>query len=138
VLASIQSQPVSSGNNIGMGNWNPILYIGTDGHLNAEWWNGTADPITSPGPVDDGQWHHAVLTATTSDGTTTQALYLDGTKISTTLSGSLELAGFSSNALNLTFGAGYTGGQWPDEPYYGNGGTLDLFTGQLAAITLTR
>ncbi|MBB6344345.1 RHS repeat-associated protein [Nonomuraea muscovyensis] len=61
----------------------PMLYVGTDGRLRGSL--GTVNnPITSAGPVNDGTWHHAVLTVSGTD----QALYLDGQRVGT-LSGSV-------------------------------------------------
>ncbi|WP_342748642.1 LamG-like jellyroll fold domain-containing protein, partial [Nonomuraea indica] len=62
----------------------PMLYVGTDGRLRGSL--GTVNnPITSAGPVNDGAWHHAVLTVSGTD----QALYLDGQRVGT-LSGSVS------------------------------------------------
>jgi len=107
-----------------------------DGKLYAEWWTAHVSPISSSGPVDDGLWHHVVLT-TSTDGTT-QTLNLDGTNIGT-LTGTVSLGGIG-NPTNLSFGAGYIGGDWPNENYYrknGNTGYLDYLNGQIADITLT-
>jgi hypothetical protein len=52
----------------------PLMYIGTDGHLYAQFWTGTVDPIITPTIVNDGQWH----TATLVGNGTSQSLYLDG------------------------------------------------------------
>jgi hypothetical protein len=64
----------------------PIFYIGTDGRLYAQFPSGHINratgviapaitPLTSPGPVTDGQWHTVALVA---DGTShDQVLYLD-------------------------------------------------------------
>ena len=56
----------------------PVMYIGTDGRLYAQFWNGTVTPMISPQPVNDGQWHTATLNAY-DDGTGAyhQGLYLD-------------------------------------------------------------
>ncbi|MBO2460310.1 ricin-type beta-trefoil lectin domain protein [Actinomadura violacea] len=51
----------------------PIMYIGTDGHLYVQFWNGVVRPIISPQPVNDGQWH----TVTLEGNTTTQSVYID-------------------------------------------------------------
>ncbi|WP_386190485.1 RHS repeat-associated core domain-containing protein [Streptosporangium jomthongense] len=67
----------------GSNSWNPFdsgitvpgLYVGVDGKLRGQlnaWFGGT--PITSTQTVNDGQWHHAVITA--ADDTT--KLYVDG------------------------------------------------------------
>ncbi|NUW30914.1 hypothetical protein HTZ77_05710 [Nonomuraea sp. SMC257] len=55
------------------------IYIGTDGKLRGQFHELLGDdvrytPITTTGAVNDGQWHHAVLTA--DEGT--DHLYLDG------------------------------------------------------------
>ncbi|MFD9737592.1 RHS repeat-associated core domain-containing protein [Umezawaea sp. NPDC059074] len=84
----------------------PILYVGTDGLL----YGGFArkDPvgkrqIVTTRQVDDGQWHHAVLSAAIN----TQTLYLDGAEAGT-------LSGFVDHAQQgrLTLGAG-SGKDWP-------------------------
>ncbi|MEU1879880.1 RHS repeat-associated core domain-containing protein [Streptosporangium sp. NPDC020072] len=67
----------------GSNSWNPFdsginvpgLYVGVDGKLRGQlnaWFGGT--PIASTQTVNDGQWHHAVITA--ADDTT--KLYVDG------------------------------------------------------------
>ncbi|HEX6393125.1 MAG TPA: LamG-like jellyroll fold domain-containing protein [Acidimicrobiales bacterium] len=66
VIFSVQNSAAS--------NYVPDLYVGTDGKLRGELWNGIVDPITSTGTVNDGKWHHAVLSSTG----TSQSLYLDG------------------------------------------------------------
>ncbi|WP_169437610.1 DUF6531 domain-containing protein [Longispora albida] len=51
------------------------MYVGTDGILRAEWWTGsTTSLMKSAGRVDDGYWHHMVLSA----GVDRQVLYVDG------------------------------------------------------------
>ncbi|AQZ68967.1 Rhs family protein [[Actinomadura] parvosata subsp. kistnae] len=69
------------------GSWNPSspgygipgLYVGTDGKLRGmlkvAGLDGSDTPVVSQQTVNDGQWHHAVITAT-SDLT---SLYVDGT-----------------------------------------------------------
>lgn len=54
----------------------PVLYVGTDGRLHGQFATGSVSPITASKLVNDGQWHHAVLSAIG----TTQTLYLDGAK----------------------------------------------------------
>ena len=133
VLASLQNQALSAGATY-TGSYTPVLYIGTDGKLHGEWSNGTTTPIASTTIVDDGLWHHAVLTATGSS----QSLYLDG-QLQGTLSGTINLT--TANPGNLTIGAGYTGGNWPAEPHYKQNGTTgypDYFHGEIADITLSQ
>jgi hypothetical protein len=103
------------------------MYIGTDGKLYAEWWNGSVDPAASPGRVDDGLWHHAILTAYASS----QTLYLDN-QPAINYPGSITLPGPTTN---LTLGAGYIGGSWPRESHYqqnGNTGYPEYFNGEIA------
>jgi hypothetical protein len=114
------------------GGYDPVMYIGTDGKLRAEWF--PAGLIASTSVVDDGLWHHAALTA--SGGAET--LSIDGQQQGTA-SGTPSLS--FANPNNLTFGAGYIGGSWPAEPHYGQNGTtgyLDYLNGQIADITLTQ
>ncbi|MEV6987613.1 DUF6531 domain-containing protein, partial [Sphaerisporangium sp. NPDC051017] len=54
--------------------YTPVLYVGTDGKLRGQFWNGTVTPITTSGAVNNGQWHHVALTGDSN----TQTLYLDG------------------------------------------------------------
>ncbi|MDX3531414.1 DUF6531 domain-containing protein [Streptomyces sp. ID05-39B] len=57
----------------------PLLYVGTDGKLRGQFYypGTTWTPLTSTGAVNDGAWHHVVL----SGAGTAQTLYLDGTAI---------------------------------------------------------
>ncbi|MFC3508869.1 DNRLRE domain-containing protein [Amycolatopsis halotolerans] len=57
----------------------PALYVGTDGKLRGQFWNGSAAPITSAAAVNDNAWHHVVL----SGALATQTLYLDGRAVGT-------------------------------------------------------
>ncbi|WP_033443250.1 RHS repeat-associated core domain-containing protein [Saccharothrix sp. NRRL B-16314] len=52
----------------------PILYVGTDGKLYGHFWNDVVAGISTAAPVNDGKWHHVVL----SGALDTQTLYLDG------------------------------------------------------------
>ncbi|MER7662526.1 polymorphic toxin-type HINT domain-containing protein [Streptomyces sp. NPDC096193] len=71
----------------------PMLYVGTDGKLRGQFSTGTVAPITDiTKNVNDGKWHHAVLSASGS----TQTLYLDG-KLSGTITGKQLVQG------NLTY-----------------------------------
>ncbi|HEY1919621.1 MAG TPA: LamG domain-containing protein [Streptosporangiaceae bacterium] len=131
VLLSLQASPVTSGSTIS-GGYNPVLYIGTDGKLYAEWWNGSADPAVSTTPVDDGLWHHVILTAYPGS----QNLYVDNQPV-VSVTGPVNLAGVNSGNTNLTAGTGYIGGTWPAESHYkqsGSTGYLDYFQGQIADV----
>ncbi|MEU6278871.1 DNRLRE domain-containing protein [Streptomyces sp. NPDC047028] len=81
----------------------PALYVGTDGKLRGEFWNGTAAPITTATTVNDGTWHQAALTAAGN----TQTLYLDGKKAGS-LSG--DITQYDQRFVYL--GAGYWN-NWP-------------------------
>lgn len=137
VLASIQGQALSKGSTTTTG-YDPVLYIGNDGKLYGEWWNAHLTPTSTADPVDDGLWHHAQLVTTIRGGTTTQTLYFDGKKVGTPITGAVSL---TENPANLTFGAGYIGGSWPNENYYKPGdstGHLDYFNGEVADIMLSQ
>jgi RHS repeat-associated protein len=56
-----------------------MLYVGTDGKLRGAL-DAVMTPITSTAVVNDGQWHHVVLTVAGED----QTLYLDGQQVGTT------------------------------------------------------
>jgi hypothetical protein len=135
VLASLQSQSLSSGNNLA-GGYDPFLYIGSDGKLYTEWWNGDTTPIVSTAPVDDGIWHHVMLSGNNNvNGSSTETLTIDGVVQGTLNSTSaINLSGLA----NLDFGAGYIGGGWPSEKYQGKTGTLDYFNGEVADITFSQ
>nr|BFE53352.1 polymorphic toxin-type HINT domain-containing protein [Saccharothrix mutabilis subsp. capreolus] len=72
---SAQAEP----NGAATGSGTPILYVGTDGKLYGHFWNGNVTGIVTPNAVNDGIWHHAVLTGTGDR----QTLYLDGTAVGT-------------------------------------------------------
>ncbi|MFD8495866.1 LamG-like jellyroll fold domain-containing protein [Amycolatopsis sp. NPDC059657] len=77
----------------------PVLYVGTDGKLRGQFWNGTAAPITSAAAVNNGEWHHVVL----SGSLATQTLYLDGQKV-----GSVEGEITHDDIVYSQLGAAYT------------------------------
>lgn len=132
VLVSIQNQALSVGNTI-TGGYDPALYVGTDGKLYAEWWPMTGGAVSSTTAVDDGLWHHAVLTASGGGET----FYLDG-QLQATASGTPSFT--FANPTNFTIGAGYIGGNWPNEIHYkqsGNTAYRDFFNGEIADVTLS-
>ncbi|MFE7573475.1 DNRLRE domain-containing protein [Streptomyces sp. NPDC057521] len=94
----------------------PALYVGTDGKLRGEFWNGKAAPITSATTVNDGTWHHAALTAAGN----TQTLYLDGKKAGS-LSG--DITQYDQRFVYL--GAGYWNG------WAATTGTIGHLTGDI-------
>ncbi|WP_191304184.1 LamG-like jellyroll fold domain-containing protein [Lentzea cavernae] len=84
----------------------PLLYVGSDGKLRGQFWQGGINPITSSGAVNDDKWHHVVL----SGSVASQTLFLDGKVVNTT-----PLEGPIDHAL-LQFaqvGAANTTGAWP-------------------------
>jgi len=98
-------------------NWTPALYVGADGYLRGEFYNGTWNaPITSTTKVNDGNWHHVVLSASS----TRQTLYLDNKIV-----GHLG-AMVSTNALHAYIGAGTTKA-WPS-----SSGDVSYFKGNIA------
>ncbi|MEV0726977.1 LamG-like jellyroll fold domain-containing protein [Micromonospora purpureochromogenes] len=95
--------------------WVPALYVGADGYLRGKFWT-SGTPITSSTKVNDGQWHHVVLSAST----TRQTLYLDN-KIVGTLG-----AMVGTNAEYSFIGAGFTR-SWPS-----SSGDVSYFKGNIA------
>jgi Concanavalin A-like lectin/glucanases superfamily len=119
------------------GGYDPVLYIGDNGKLYGQWWNGSKRrPLGTSRPVDDGLWHHVVLTASGHD----QHLYLDGQQVGT-LRGAVDLVGISKNVLHAYLGVGYIGGSWPHEHYYKkhhSRGYTEHFTGEIARVDYSR
>ena len=81
------------------GNSVPALYVGTDGLLRGEIYNGSIDPITTTTAVNDGQWHYVALVA----NSVSQSLYLDGALVGT-LAGTINQLDMTTNQV----GMGYT------------------------------
>lgn len=80
VLYSYQDGPVT-GPVSGTTSWVPTLYVGADGYLRGGMWTGSISPITSSTKVNDGNWHHVVLSA--SYDQQKQTLYLDNNVVGT-------------------------------------------------------
>ncbi|MEU0937028.1 LamG-like jellyroll fold domain-containing protein [Embleya sp. NPDC005971] len=88
----------------------PMLYVGTDGQLRGEIWNGTAAPITSTESVLDGRWHHAALSVDVPGKT--QRLYLDGNLVGAPLDATAVVVD-----PYITIGAGPINNlAWPAKP----------------------
>jgi hypothetical protein len=103
VILGYQNQPLG----VTPDQYMPALYVGTDGRLYAQIFDGSFRTLISGKAVNDGQQHHAVLVETGS----AQSLYLDGALVGT-LSG-------TPVPLNMTvdqLGTGYTLGH-PGTPY---------------------
>ncbi|MGW6931011.1 LamG-like jellyroll fold domain-containing protein [Lentzea sp. NPDC054927] len=96
-LFGYQQQPITGVSGGGV----PALYVGQDGKLRGQFWNGSANPLTSTRVVNDDQWHHVVL----SGSLATQMLYLDGEPVTQTpLPGEIT----HPDALHSQIGGGYT------------------------------
>jgi RHS repeat-associated protein len=105
--------------------YTPVLYVGQDGHLRGGFWVPKPDgqrQITSPNPVNDGQWHHAVL----SGAINKQTLYLDGVAVPGTISGLID----HDRMPNMVVGTGRTAG-WAS----GNNGDY-FFAGSIDEVAL--
>ena len=92
----------------------PLLYVGEDGKLRGQFWNGRVDPITTSGAVNDGNWHHVVLTGAVSK----QFMYVDGNQVGAAagLDGDIDHANMSFSQLGAA--SVPTEGHWPN---YGAG-----------------
>lgn len=80
VLLSMQNTPYPAQTPT---HYTPLLYVGTDGKLHGNFWVPTLSvnaQIVSVPSVNDGAWHHALLTSAID----TQTLYLDGVPQGTT------------------------------------------------------
>ncbi|MFE6867124.1 LamG-like jellyroll fold domain-containing protein [Kitasatospora sp. NPDC057692] len=105
-------------------NYTPALFVGQSGKLHGKLWNGPSNTIDSANPVNDGQWHFALLSAAGS----TQTLYLDG-EAQGTLSGAVVAPGQRSEAV----GGGFLSAGWPDNPY-GWPGQANFFSGSISDV----
>ncbi|MEV3987167.1 RHS repeat-associated core domain-containing protein [Nonomuraea sp. NPDC049758] len=97
----------------------PVVYVGTDGKLRGQFFTGPSTiaqvPITSTGAVNDGAWHHVVLSATEAKPATsstraehTQTLYLDGIAVGT-LAGEIQYGDMAEARI----GSGQGSSAWP-------------------------
>ncbi|MFI7534274.1 RHS repeat-associated core domain-containing protein [Streptosporangium sp. NPDC049376] len=82
----------------------PVVYVGKDGKLRGQFYNGKPTPITSATPVNNGAWHHVVL----SGAENTQTLFLDGQAVGT-LSGTI----MHVDQWETRIGYGYGSPSWP-------------------------
>ncbi|SCF35132.1 intein N-terminal splicing region/RHS repeat-associated core domain-containing protein [Micromonospora matsumotoense] len=73
----------------------PVLYTGTDGRLRGQFAGGSVAPVTSVYPVNDGKWHHVVLSAMG----TTQTMYLDGVKVGDRTGQTIEHSSLTFNQI---------------------------------------
>src|ERR1022692_2369109 len=132
VVLSYSDMPLTSP---AKGNINPALYVGSDGKLNGALWYGSftsyVPTIVTPAAVDDGKWHHVVL----SGSWNAQTMWLDGKQVGTA-AGSASASFTVGSAAELThayLGAGFLGQYWPDEPNYNpNLAPVNYFNGSIA------
>ncbi|MFI8828540.1 LamG-like jellyroll fold domain-containing protein [Streptomyces sp. NPDC053431] len=104
----------------------PLLYVGTDGKLRGQfYYPGTSwTPMTTTGVVNDGAWHHLVL----SGAGTAQTLYLDGTAV-----------GSKTGAIDhLEQRYTYVGTGWTSVPWQGidKADPLGHFTGLIDEVAV--
>ncbi|MFF0246227.1 LamG-like jellyroll fold domain-containing protein [Streptosporangium sandarakinum] len=94
---------------LGFSKGQPFLYVGVDGKLRGQFrvtnaGNAVVAPITSSGAVNNGAWHHVILTGSG----TSQTLYLDGAPVGS-LNGKID-----HNWLgHVTIGNGRITSGWP-------------------------
>ncbi|SDH67851.1 LamG-like jellyroll fold domain-containing protein [Pseudonocardia oroxyli] len=115
VLYGYQNDPVTA---MSGGDWIPALYIGTDGKLRGGFgWN----QVVTPGSVNDGQWHHVVLTHSAG----VHRLYLDG-----------QLVGSANETLaDIGSGHSYVGtGRWEGSWSAHGAGQAGYFPGSIAEV----
>ncbi|MEU9277184.1 LamG-like jellyroll fold domain-containing protein [Streptomyces sp. NPDC048341] len=123
VLFSYQSSPIGT---TPSGDYTPALYVGSDGHLYGEYWDGFLSPMESDGTVTDGAWHQVALSMGSDD---VQTLYLDGKQADQRTGRDFDNIGQSYYSL----GAGYLSGDWPAQPSNNPNG---YFKGSLAEASL--
>ncbi len=82
----------------------PVIYVGTDGKLRGQFYTGTPAPITSATAVNNGAWHHVVL----SGAEDTQTLFLDGQVVGT-LAGKIQ----HFDQWETRIGSGFGSSAWP-------------------------
>ncbi|MEU3075689.1 LamG-like jellyroll fold domain-containing protein [Streptomyces laurentii] len=123
VLIGDQTVPITSTPDPASNAWAPVLYVGTDGKLHGKFFvTGLSSArVASADNVDDGQWHHAVVTATG----TAQTLYLDGVQAAT-FAGAVN----HQSSTHTYIGAGFAK-YWPASP-----ADVSYFTGQIDEVTI--
>uniref|UniRef100_UPI0019002CBE LamG-like jellyroll fold domain-containing protein n=1 Tax=Streptomyces cellulosae TaxID=1968 RepID=UPI0019002CBE len=132
VLLGASKDPLSAGTTTT--SYTPVLYVGSSGKLHGEYYfsGGSTKPLVSAAAVTDGKWHHVVL----STGATSQTLYLDGTLVGTQ-TGTAAMSGQPYTYV----GAGFIGGNWPDESHTSSTsgtGYATYFKGSIAEVALYR
>lgn len=126
VLFSYDADALSNANG-DKDNRDPALYIGANGELYGEFWNGSVAPIHTSTAVTDGKWHHVVLTASNSS----QSLYLDGVQVGSALAGQITQLNMSVD----TIGAGFWT-SWPEDTQGGTATAIGYFNGDIAQVAV--
>lgn len=103
-------------------NWDPLLYVGTDGKLRGGTYAGANPNFASSQTVNDGQWHYAILTGSGSS----QSLYLDGVVVGT-FSGTIDMASMAYNYIGM--------GHWSGWPL--TSGVWNSFNGQIDEVQIS-
>lgn len=107
-------------------NGSPLLYVGEDGKLRGQFWNGRVAPLTSTGAVNDGNWHHVVLSGAVSK----QQLFVDGVQQGGDLDGAIDHANHTFTQLGAAYGP--VENDWPG---YGTG-KRRYFTGEIDEVAI--
>ncbi len=104
-LLGYQDKPIDTTPTVGV----PLVYVGANDHkLHGQFWNGRVAPITaSTVNVNDGRWHHAVLSANGA----TQTLYLDGQVAGTLANQVVDHTTLTYNQVGVAYAT--TPGSWP-------------------------
>ncbi|MEU6076712.1 polymorphic toxin-type HINT domain-containing protein [Micromonospora sp. NPDC047074] len=85
----------------------PVLYVGTDGLLRGQFGGPAIAPLTSTAAVNDGRWHHAVLSVMGG----VQTLYLDGVKTAERTGTTVEHSLLTFNQLGAAYAT--SPASWP-------------------------
>ncbi|MEV6212020.1 LamG-like jellyroll fold domain-containing protein [Kitasatospora sp. NPDC051914] len=134
VLFSYSDDPIKP--SVDLGNFVPALYVDSAGRLNGIFWtnNEAPTPITTPSNqlVDDGNWHHVVLSGSWNN----QRMWLDGQKVGADAPG-FGTAGYTvanAWAFNQVYlGTGYLSAEWPNHPTVATGKQIAAyFNGSIA------
>ncbi|HEV3359940.1 MAG TPA: RHS repeat-associated core domain-containing protein [Pseudonocardiaceae bacterium] len=118
-LLSLQSQDFAPG--AGASSATPVLYVGTDGLLYGGYpmqQAAGATQVVSPSQVNDGKWHHVVLSAAIGS----QTLYLDGVSVGT-VTGLIDQKQQTFAALGAGYAKGFPATDNGD--FYFAGGSID-------------
>lgn len=102
-LLGYQDKDLSAASGTGV----PLLYVGTDGFLHGQFGGTTIAPLASTIAVNDGHWHHAVLSAMGA----TQTLWLDGAKAAERTGTTIEHSLLTFNQVGAAYAT--TPASWP-------------------------